>query len=183
MGSDQSDVDRSQSVSTRVQTARLELIPLPAAAAAALPGNRDEAEQLLGAALPLEWPLEDLLDVLPLQAAASGPGLIFGIWVLVERETKTVVGDAGFNGPPAGGGVEIGSSVVPDRRRRGYASEAARALVDGALAQDGVDAVVAGCAPDNIASVRTLERLCPYRARRRRDPLVPLSGALAEPTG
>src|SRR5262245_2609495 len=41
----------------------------------------------------------------------------------------------------------------------GYASEAAHALVDCALAQDGVDAVVAGCAPDNIASVRTLERL------------------------
>src|SRR5262249_32557640 len=82
------------------------------------PGNRDEAEQLLGAALPLEWPLEDLLDVLPLQAAASGPGLIFGIWVLVERETKTVVGDAGFKGPPLGGVVEIGYSVVPDRRRR-----------------------------------------------------------------
>lgn len=70
-----------------------------------------------------------------------------------------MVGDAGFKGPPEGGVVEIGYSVTPNRRRSGYAGEAARALVDWALAQDGVDAVVAGCAPDNVASVRTLERL------------------------
>jgi ribosomal-protein-alanine N-acetyltransferase len=157
--SDRPDVDRSRSMSTRVQTVRLELIPLPPAAAAVLPGNRYEAERLLGATLHPEWPLRGLLDVLPLHAAASGRGLIFGIWVLVEREKKTVVGDAGFKGPPEGGVVEIGYSVTPNRRRRGYAGEAARALVDWALAQDGVDAVVAGCAPDNVASVRTLERL------------------------
>ena len=78
---------------------------------------------------------------------------------MLERATQTVVGDAGFEGPPTGGVVEIGYSVTPGRRRRGYASEAARALVGWALAQDGVDTVVAGCAPDNIASVRTLERL------------------------
>lgn len=104
--SDRPDVDRSRSMSTRVQTVRLELIPLPPAAAAVLPGNRYEAERLLGATLHPEWPLRGLLDVLPLHAAASGRGLIFGIWVLVEREKKTVVGDAGFKGPPEGGVVD-----------------------------------------------------------------------------
>lgn len=86
--SDRPDVDRSRSMSTRVQTVRLELIPLPPAAAAVLPGNRYEAERLLGATLHPEWPLRGLLDVLPLHAAASGRGLIFGIWVLVEAREE-----------------------------------------------------------------------------------------------
>ena len=137
-------------------TARLELRRIPAAAAHALPGDREAAAQMLGAELPAEWPLPDLLDVLPSQAAGRER---FGAWVMIERENGIVVGDVGFLGPPGGDGVvEIGYSVVPDRRGRGYAAEAARAMAKWALAQDGVRAVAAGCAPDNAASIRTLER-------------------------
>ncbi len=140
-------------------TARLELRPLPAAAAAALPVDRDEASRLLGAALPLEWPQPDLLDVLPLQSAATPEAEPFGVWAIVERETATVVGDIGFVGPPdRDRSVEIGYSVVPSRRRRGYASEAAVALVAWALARPEVEHVVATCDADNRASIRTLER-------------------------
>lgn len=80
------------------------------------------------------------------------------MWVIVERATGTVVGDAGFHGPPDDGTVEIGYSVVPDRRRRGYASEAATALCRWALRRPDVRAVVASCASDNVGSIRTLER-------------------------
>ena len=83
----------------------------------------------------------------------------FGVWVIVERATGTVVGDIGFMGPPDDRAtVEIGYSVVPDRRRRGYATEAARAMVGWALRRPDVNAVVAGCDEDNVASIRTLER-------------------------
>jgi ribosomal-protein-alanine N-acetyltransferase len=115
---------------------------------------------VLGVALPPEWPHADLLDVLPLQAAAGPSEERFGVWVMIERETRAVVGDIGFLGPPgAAGTVEIGYSVIPDRRGRGYATEAARALVDWALRQPGVRGVVAGCEKENVASIRTLERL------------------------
>jgi len=79
---------------------------------------------------------------------------------MIERESNTVVGDIGFLGVPgADGSVEIGYSVIPDRRGRGYATEAARTLVDWALRQPDVTTVVAGCDNDNVPSIRTLERL------------------------
>jgi ribosomal-protein-alanine N-acetyltransferase len=79
---------------------------------------------------------------------------------MIERESGSVVGDLGFKGPPRpDGSIEIGYSVVPGRRRLGYATEGARVLVAWALAQPGVTSVVASCDPDNTASIRTLERL------------------------
>lgn len=78
---------------------------------------------------------------------------------MIERETGTVVGDIGFVGPPDdGGSVEIGYSVISDRRRRGYAKEAAEAIVEWVLRQPNVRVVVAGCAKDNLPSIRTLVR-------------------------
>ena len=144
----------------RVLTERMELRPLPAIAAAALPEDREEASRILGAALPVEWPQPDLLDVLPLQAAASQETECYGVWVMIERESGSVVGDVGFIGPPdENGSIEVGYSVIPDRRRRGYATEAASAIVEWALSEPGVEVVVAGCDRDNEPSIRTLERL------------------------
>lgn len=145
---------------TRLHTQRLELRPLPPIAAGALPDDRETAARSLGVALAADWPHAELLDVLPLQAAAAPSEERFGVWVMIERETGTVIGDIGFLGPPgADSTIEIGYSVIPDRRRRGYATEAARSLVDWALRQPGVRAVVASCDKENVASIRTLERL------------------------
>jgi len=140
----------------RADGRRLDLIPLPAAAAAALPAGRAEAARIIGAILPHAWPLPDLLGVLPMQAAATPDQERFGIWLIVERETNTVVGDIGFHGPPVGSRVEMGFSVIPDRRRRGYAAEAAKAIVEWAIGQPGIRQIVARSDPDNEGSARTL---------------------------
>ena len=140
-----------------LQTERL---PMRAAVARALLDDRVTADRLLGATLPPDWPQPDLLDVLPAQAAAELDEIRFGVWVIIERKTNTVVGDIGFMGSPsAEGTLEIGYSVIPDRRRRGYATEAARAMVEWALGQPEVRCLVAGCDADNEASIRILERL------------------------
>jgi ribosomal-protein-alanine N-acetyltransferase len=149
----------------RLMTERLELRPLPAAAANVLPEGREEAGRILGAALPLDWPQAELLDVLPIQASASLRNERLGIWVMIERESGSIVGDIGFIGPPDDdGAIEIGYSVIPDRRRRGYAIEAARAIVDWALQESEVEVVVASCDNDNEPSIRTLERIGFLRA-------------------
>jgi ribosomal-protein-alanine N-acetyltransferase len=144
---------------TRILTGdRLELRPLSPAAASALLVDRDAAAVLLGAVLPADWPGDDLRDILPILATADPSSSGFGAWVLVERTTGVVVGDAGFLGPPGDDGiVEIGYSVLPDRRRRGYATEAVDALLGWAFATDGVREVIARTDPANVASIRVLE--------------------------
>lgn len=140
----------------RIGGARLELTPLPAAAAAALPDDRSAAAGVIGSSLSAAWPLADLLDVIPMQAAAEPDDERFGIWLIIERDTNTVVGDIGFMGPPDGGTVEIGFSVIPDRRRRGYATEATRSLIDWAFRDPRIREVTARSEPENEASARVL---------------------------
>jgi len=94
-----------------------------------------------------------------MQAAANPDGERFGVWLMIERDTNTVVGDVGFLGPPDDGLLEIGFSVLPGYRRRGYASEAARAMVAWALREPGVRGVVARCDADNEASIGVIQRV------------------------
>lgn len=147
-------------VSNRLITDRLVLVNLPAQIAASLLDDRGEACRLLGTPFHDEWPGAALLRVLPRQVAATPVEECFGVWVMVERHGDTVVGDIGFHGPPdKSGSIEIGYAVVPDRRGRGYAAEAAQALVAWALDQPSVSSIAAGCDPENRPSIRTLERV------------------------
>lgn len=138
----------------QVQTARLTLKPLPARVAAAIPHDRATAAEIVGARILDDWPLPDLLEVLE-NLVRNEP---FGAWVMIDRDLATVVGDVGFHGPPQDGRVEIGYAVMPQFRRRGYATEASGALVEWALAQPGITEVVARCDADNPGSIATLER-------------------------
>lgn len=143
----------------RLLTDHLELEPLPVTAAAALPGDREAARRIIGARLSEEWPDPGFVGVLGRHAGAPAGTEHFGIWAMIERESRTVVGDIGFHGPPDdASAIEIGYSVVPDRRERGYATEAAGAIVAWALSLSDVHRVVARCDPQNLASIRTLER-------------------------
>ena len=77
-------------------------------------------------------------------------------FTMVERLTGTAVGSCGYKGPPdADGVVEIAYGVDPDYRGRGYAKEAAQALVDHAR-NTGARIVRAHTLPDNAASIRVL---------------------------
>ncbi len=132
---------------------------MPPGAAALVQADRAGATAMLGASMDDEWPLSDLLDVLPGHALKSDAEASYGVWVIVETASNVVIGDIGFFGPPnAAGEMEMGYSVVPSRRRRGYATEAVAALVGWALDQPGVATIVAGTDLDNTISQRVLER-------------------------
>ena len=76
----------------------------------------------------------------------------FGLWV-VETHDGTFVGDCGLTMQDVEGTphVEVGYHVMPDQRRLGYASEAARAVRDCAAAH-GVEHLIALIRPENLAS-------------------------------
>ena len=88
----------------------------------------------------------------------DGADAVFGQRLVVERATGLVVGGIGLFGPPEDGRVEFGYGIVESRRGRGYATEAARALVQAALGLPCVTEVFAGVDPTNAASVRVLEK-------------------------
>jgi RimJ/RimL family protein N-acetyltransferase len=78
---------------------------------------------------------------------------------MLGREGGAVIGHCGFHGPPEDvGRAEIGYTVLPAFRGRGYATEAASALVEYARGQE-VATVFATVAPDNAPSLRVVEKL------------------------
>ena len=82
---------------------------------------------------------------------------------LVHRDSETVVGSAGFKGPPtADGVVEISYGVNPDHQGKGYATEAAQALTTYALSSGKVRLVRAHTLPEPNASTRVLAK-CGFR--------------------
>jgi [ribosomal protein S5]-alanine N-acetyltransferase len=80
-------------------------------------------------------------------------------FAVVLRDSGSVIGSAGFKGPPdAEGVVEIAYAIAPGHQGRGYATEAAAALVAFALGDGRVRGVRAHTLPTPNASTRVLAK-------------------------
>jgi [ribosomal protein S5]-alanine N-acetyltransferase len=149
-----------------IESRRLKLIPATVDISRAEIADRLEFARLLGALVPENWPPETLADALPLflgwlEAAPDCVGW-FGWYALAPADgsaSPVLVGSAGFKGPPHDATVEVGYSVLSQFQGRGYATEMVAALVEWALAQPGVERVVAETEWDNPASVRVLDKI------------------------
>ena len=147
----------------RLTTARLELVAAtPELLRAELDGPACLAT-LLGVATPPDWPpplnsVETLHYTLRfLEDAPEHAGWMS--WYFIGKEERVLVGQGGYAGLPAGGSVEVGYSLVPAHQKRGYATEAVRALIDRAAARPDVRTITAQTLPELTASIRVLERL------------------------
>ena len=118
--------------------------------------------RIIGARVPETWPGADFAGMLPniargSEQASSGAE---PTRLIVHAADETLIGETGFHGPPDGSGtVEVGYSIVPAYRGRGFATEATRALIRAALARPGIRRITAECLDDNAASLRVLEKL------------------------
>ena len=134
---------------------RLILIPFDALEAL-LAGDLERAGAITGVPLPEFFITQDWLwryrrDQI-LRDPASAPWLVRAV---VGEPAATVVGHAGFHGPPdAAGMVEIGYGVDPAHRRRGFARAALEALLRRAVTEPQVHTVRVTISPDNVASHR-----------------------------
>jgi RimJ/RimL family protein N-acetyltransferase len=93
-----------------------------------------------------------------LDGSSSSDPWIHG-FLLVLRATDGVIGRCGFKGPPgADGAVEIAYGVDPEHQGKGYATEAAGALVSYAFTNGQVRVVRAHTLPQPNASTRVLTK-------------------------
>jgi RimJ/RimL family protein N-acetyltransferase len=76
---------------------------------------------------------------------------------VIDASSGDIVGHAGFHGPPDESGmVEIGYTIEPEFRRRGYARATVAALIAYASNDPSVTRVRASISPDNTASLATV---------------------------
>jgi RimJ/RimL family protein N-acetyltransferase len=88
-----------------------------------------------------------------------------GMFVLERREDARVLGRAGFlrwdpeTWEIGGSETEIGWGIAREHWGRGYATEAALALRDWAIAERGLTRLISLIQPDNVPSVRVAEKI------------------------
>jgi [ribosomal protein S5]-alanine N-acetyltransferase len=92
------------------------------------------------------------------KAATSADPWIHG-FAVVHRASGAVIGSCGYKGPPgADAVVEIAYGIDPAYQGRGYATEAARALIDFAFGSGRVRLVYAHTRPEENASTHVLTK-------------------------
>jgi ribosomal-protein-alanine N-acetyltransferase len=148
-------------VPDEIRSERLALILLDAQALAAVADRR--APTGVDATFSEEW----LADVQWLAARRleqigehpdHAPWLLRAI-VLADGD-RPAIGHINFHGPPDERGVpEVGYSLLPAYRGRGYAIEAVRSLFDWARREHGVTRFRASVAPDNERSQNLIGKL------------------------
>jgi len=121
--------------------------------------------RMLEAAVPASWPPgeydRDAMAFFRERLLEGGEAAVgwYG-WYAIDRDgdgdAAQLVGAGGYFGPPVNGRVEIGYSIAPEFRRRGYATELVGALVARAFSLDGIDTVVAHTTHANPASIGVL---------------------------
>ena len=149
---------------------RLDLVSLPPDLLdALLAGDRDAVRRLAPFPVPDGFPGDGARDLIAYrlrQIRIDAAWLPWSIRAVVRRgEPPRMVGYANFHGPPGindlglEGAVEVGYTVFPDDRCKGYATEAAQAMLDWARREHGVIEFVSGVTPDNVPSLRVNEKL------------------------
>jgi len=80
-------------------------------------------------------------------------------FAIIHKIDNVLMGMCGFPGPPDSNGVaEIAYGIAPDYQRRGYATEAATALIEFASSDTRVKTICAHTLTENNASTRVLEK-------------------------
>jgi RimJ/RimL family protein N-acetyltransferase len=122
------------------------------------------ASTLLGAAVPVGWPVHDgARDGLAWHLAAmerDSSAMPWRVRFIVERSANRLIGSVNLKGPPTPSGeVEIGWGLTEDARGRGFAAEASSAVIDWIFRHDRVTRVIATIAEDHPASQAVARRI------------------------
>jgi ribosomal-protein-alanine N-acetyltransferase len=102
------------------------------------------------------------------RVGASYAGRGYGPWAVVEKATGEVVGSCGFSYLPAHSEIDLGYVFAREHWGRGFATEAARAVLRDGFGRLGFTEVTANADEEHAVSRRVLEKLgFEYRGPRR----------------
>lgn len=145
-----------------LQTKNLKLIPHVPAHLLALSESEDTYEKLSG--MRIANGLRDFLGaasadfMVKLRAATDPDPWNFGFAILHKIDNR-MIGFCSFTGPPNPDGVvEIAYGIAPDYQRKGFATEAAAALVEFATQSGQVRTVIAHTLAEINPSTSVLEK-------------------------
>jgi [ribosomal protein S5]-alanine N-acetyltransferase len=144
-----------------IETTNLRIIPCELIYLEAFMRDKQELERMLGITVPDTWP--EFPETVPRvhEFLKSDPSATeWGYHLFVHAKDRALIGEGGYKGKPDQEGmVEIGYAIVPEYRRRGFASEAARGLASYAFSHPEVNIVQAHTLHNGIASINVLKRL------------------------
>jgi [ribosomal protein S5]-alanine N-acetyltransferase len=116
-----------------------------------------------GATLPDAWPNDELVArafPVSLEAIRAAPDVrLWGDSLVLLRDEPRIVGSVVFHGRPDDGIAEVGYGIEEGSRSLGLATEATRACVEWALAEQGIAAVQATTFPWHHASLGVIRKL------------------------
>ena len=97
----------------------------------------------------------------------------FGLWAVCLKETGEMIGDCGLTLQNIDGEMlpEIGYHIRADHQRKGYAGEAAKAVLDWAFRNTEYPAIYSYCKYTNTASIKTAESIGMHFEKEYPDPV------------
>ncbi|HZU67825.1 MAG TPA: GNAT family N-acetyltransferase [Ktedonobacteraceae bacterium] len=149
-----------------LETQRLKLLPFTLELKKVTLANRARLAEMLGVAIPDDWPGPDLLEALPffVEAMEKDPAGLVWDGIIIHKADQVAIGGIGFHGAPDEAGmVEIGYNIIPAYEGQGYATEMARCVINWAFQTPNIQVITAECLDDNIGSIRVLEKVGMHR--------------------
>jgi ribosomal-protein-alanine N-acetyltransferase len=145
---------------TTLITQRLRLVPLRRPLLEAFASSRAELSRLLAVDVPIDWPVATELIPFVLRRLDTCPQSTEWLpWAIIDLQSVSLAGDAGFKGAlDKQGCCEIGYSIIPSFRHRGYATEAVAGIVGWARLVSTIRSVRAETSKNNLPSQRVLEK-------------------------
>jgi ribosomal-protein-alanine N-acetyltransferase len=135
---------------------------------ALIAGDRAAMTLLAGYRIPAGFPNAGALRLVRYrrdQIANDATWVPWSLRAMVLRETGAMVGYVNFHGPPGvndtatPNAVELGLTVFPAHRKKGYATETARALMGWATTEHGIRHFVSSTTSNNAPSLRVHDKL------------------------
>ena len=144
-------------------TSRLILIPFTIKICTDVLDNNFKIIEDLGLKRGKNWPDTETLETLPKIISNLSKVFLptgFESWMIIKKDTNEIIGDIGFKGlNKLNNNCDLGYGIVKSERRKGYAEEAAKSLINWVLNNDSSITITASTLIDNEESIRLLQKL------------------------